>query len=180
MTKRTILAIVSIAIAGMTTPASAADSNFYGVASVGRSTIGVDPNSVNNFTAANGTGGTVTSAMSNDVGFKAQLGYQFTRMFSLEGGYTNLGTAQFVHTNPVYTAIGNKKADLFNLDMVGKFDLDPAVCIAGQTWLYRWETKSNMPTPAGMTGVTEDGFDWKFGAGGQYAFTERFAVRGEF
>jgi OOP family OmpA-OmpF porin len=177
--KKSAVAVIALTAAFASAPV-AAQSNFYGVASVGRSTIDVDPTAVNNFTTAIGLGGTVTQASSNDVGWKLQLGYQMTKSLALEGGYTNLGTAEYTHANALYRAIGHKKADLFNLDLVGKIPLNQSFSALARLGAYRWETKSNLPTTAGMTSVTDDGYDLKAGVGAQYDFTANFALRGEF
>jgi opacity protein-like surface antigen len=179
MIKKSAVAVIALTAAFASAPV-AAQSNFYGVASVGRSTIDVDPSAINTFTAASGLGGTVTQASGNDVGWKLQLGYQMTKSLALEGGYTSLGTAEYTQANALYTATGHKKADLFNLDLVGKVPLNQSFSALARLGAYRWETKSNLPTPAGMNSVTEDGYDWKFGAGAQYEFTPNFTLRGEF
>ena len=179
MIKRSAFAVIALTAAWASAPA-AAQSNYYGVVSVGRSTIDIDPNSVNFFAAANGVGGSTTVPNSNSFGWKLQLGYHFSNLFALEGGYTDLGKARFTNINAVYTATGDKKADLFNLDLVGKVALNPAFSLLGRIGGYRWDTKSDLPAAAGIISKTENGYDWKFGAGVQYEFTQKFALRGEF
>jgi len=179
MIKKSAVAVIALT-AAFASALVAAQSNFYGVASVGRSTIDVDPNSVNNFASGAGLVGSATIANSNDVGWKLQLGYQFGTSFALEGGYTDLGHAEYTTSNTLYTARGSKRADLFNLDLVGKVPLNQSFSALARLGAYRWETRSNLPTTAGMTSVTDNGYDWKFGAGAQYEFTPKFALRGEF
>ena len=179
MIKRPLLAILAMAAAGVAAPASAAGSNFYGVASVGRSTIDADVTSINRF-AASSVGVSATSNSTNDVGWKLQLGYQMTHSFALEGGYTSLGKANYITSNPLYTANGEKKADLFNLDLVGKVEINPSLSLLGRIGGYRWQTKSDLPFAAGMSRVTDKGYDFKAGVGAQYDFTQNFALRGEF
>lgn len=194
MLKRSTFAILAIATAGAATAAdsgagaaagagaggsAAAGSKFYGVASVGRSTIDVDPASINAFGARN-VGPTSTSNSTNDVGWKLQLGYQMAPMWALEGGYTSLGRAKYITSNPTYTASGERKADLFNLDLVGKVEINPSFSLLGRIGGYYWRTDSDMPFAAGLSRVRDTGTDFKIGAGVQYEFTRNFALRGEF
>ena len=178
MIKRSTLAI--FALAASTTVPALAQSNLYAVVGVGRSTIDVDGAAVDAFAIRNGLTTSVTGTDSRSTGWKLQLGAPLNNTWAIEGGYMNLGTARFTNTNNAYTATGDKKADLFNLDIVGKFPLSQSFSLLGRFGVYRWETKSNVPTSAGMTNTTDNGFDWKFGAGGQYDFTTSFALRGSF
>jgi hypothetical protein len=45
---------------------------------------------------------------------------------------------------------------------------------------YRWETSSSVPTTFGMTSISNDGYDFMFGASVQYDFTSNFGLRGSF
>ena len=179
MKMKTTLALLAIAAASVATPA-AAQSSLYAVVGVGRSTIDVDSNSVNVFAIANGLTASSTRNDSKSTGWKLQLGHQYNETFAVEIGYMNLGTARFDNTNNLYTSTGDKRADLFNLDLVGKLPLSQQFSLLGRLGGYRWETKSNLPTAAGMTSRSDDGFDWKFGAGLQYDFTKSFALRGSY
>ena len=179
MFKRSIFLIIAIAAVGAATTVAAADSKFYGVASVGRSTIDADPATINAFGAAN-VGITSTSTSSNDVGWKLQLGYQMSPTWALEGGYASLGQAKYVTANPTYTASGAKKADLFNLDIVGRAEINKSFSLLGRIGGYYWKTDSDMPFATGLSRVSDTGTDFKIGAGMQYDFTRNFAMRAEF
>ena len=180
MNTRPLLAVIAISAAGMAAPALAADSNFYMVAGIGRSSIDVDPNSINFFATANGLASSVTVPSSNSFGWKLQLGFQFNKYVALEGGYEGLGKASYFNINNVYTAQGEKRAALVNLDLVGKFPLGDSFSLLGRLGMFEWETRSDLPTAVSLIGKTENGFDWKFGAGVQYDFTNAFSLRGEF
>lgn len=180
MMQKLVLTIVAIAAAITVAPALAADPKFYGVASVGRSTIDASPGAINAFAASNGAPPSNTSNSSNDVGWKLQLGYQMTNSFALEGGYTSLGRAKYIISNTAYTLSGEKKADLFNLDLVGRAEINPSFSLLGRLGAYRWQTKSDLPFATGLRNVSENGTDIKFGVGAQYDFTQNFALRGEF
>jgi OOP family OmpA-OmpF porin len=174
-----ILAILAIAAASSATPA-AAQGPFYGVVGMGRSTIDVDPSSVDRFALANGLATSSTATSTKDFGWKLQLGLPISSAFAVEGGYMSLGRSTFINTNNLYIATGDKQASLFNLDLVAKMPLNQSFSLLGRVGAYRWETESNLPTSAGMSYRTDDGFDWKFGAGVQYQFTNTFALRGAY
>lgn len=173
-------ALVAIAITAFNSAPVAAQSKFYAAGSVGRSSIDANGASINNYAAAAGLTGSTTTTSSNDFGWKAQLGYQMSPSWALEGGYSSLGRAEYTTSNTLYTAKGSKKADLINLDLVGKLPLNRSFSLLGRIGGYRWETKSDLPTTAGMRGVNENGYDVKAGVGAQYDFTPNVAIRGEF
>jgi opacity protein-like surface antigen len=182
MFKKSILAMLTIAAAGAATPAAAADNNFYGVASGGRSTIDADAAAINAFALRSGVT-TATSNSSNDVGWKLQLGYQMTPTWALEGGYASLGQAKYIVTAAApaaYTASGTRKADLFNLDLVGRVEINKGFYALGRLGGYYWRTDSDLPFAAGLNKTRDTGTDVKIGAGLQYDFTRNFALRGEF
>lgn len=199
MVKRSMFAILAITAAGAVAAADgtggggaagagaagyspSASSRFYGVASVGRSTIDANAAAINASGARNGVA-TTTSNSSNDVGWKLQLGYQMTPTWALEGGYGSLGKAKYFVTAAApaaYTASGVRKADLFNLDLVGKIEINKSFSLLGRLGGYYWRTDSDLPFATGLAKVRDTGTDVKFGAGVQYEFTRNFALRGEF
>jgi hypothetical protein len=54
--------------------------------------------------------------------------------------------------------------------------------LLGRVGCYYWKTISRLPnaTTLATTGVDDSGWDLKVGAGLQYDFNPRFALRGEF
>ena len=178
MFMRSVVAILAVSGAVSAMPAVAAGSAFYGVASVGRSSIDADATSINTFAASKGvTANTSTSSV--DLGWKLQGGYQMTPTWALEGGYTSLGHAKYVTSNAAYTATGYKKTGLVNLDLVGKAELNQSFSLLGRIGGYYWRTDSDMPYATGLNRVRDTGTDIKVGAGIQYDFTRSFAMRGE-
>jgi OmpA-OmpF porin, OOP family len=189
MILKPVLALLAAVTVCVATPAMAqsksksaanGSSGLYGVVGVGRSTIDVEGTSVDIFARAHGLTTSVTGTDSKSTGWKIQLGHHLGDTWAMEFGYMNLGTARFNNTNNLYTSTGDKRADLFNLDFVAKIPLSQQFSVLGRLGAYRWETKSNLPTSAGMSSRTDDGFDWKFGAGLQYDFTPAFGLRGSF
>ena len=179
MIKRLTVAMLAITAGGVIAPA-AAQGPFYGIVGVGRSTIDVDPSSIDSFALGHGLAASSTSTTTKDYGWKLQLGLPIGPTFAIEGGYMSLGRAKFTNSNNLYTATGDKQASLFNVDLVGKVPLGQSFSLLGRVGGYRWETESNLPTSAGMTYRTDDGYDWKFGAGVQYEITNNFALRGAY
>lgn len=180
MLKKPILAVIAIAAACVSAPA-VSQSNFYAVFNLGRTSLDADPAAINAFALRNGltTSSTVTS--NDDRGYKAQLGYRFTPIWSLEGGYTSLGKATYTNVNDVAVVNGKKEADLWNIDLVGTLPLNPSWALLGRVGAYRWDTKSDVPTLAGPAGVIKDkGTDFKVGAGVQYSLTANFDIRAEY
>ncbi len=182
MIKRPVFAVLALAAASVTAPALAADSNFYGVFSIGRAKLDSNTATVDNFNMSHGfaTSSTVTST--GATGGKAQLGYNINKNFALEGGFTYLGKADFTSVTNLGTIGGSKEAYLFNFDLVGKAPIDDKLALIGRFGGYYWKTKNEMPNSVtlGTSDVNDNGFDFKFGAGIQYDFTPSFGLRGEF
>lgn len=107
-----------------------------------------------------GGAGTDTS----DTGGKLYLGYGLTPNFSLEGGYVRFGK----FTSPA----GQVKADGAFLDAVGTWPVANGFSVLGRAGLFNGKLDSSI---AG----SDRGTSWKLGAGVQYDFDPRLAVRAE-
>lgn len=182
MIKRPVFAVLALAAASVTAPALAADSNFYGVFSVGRAKLDADSAVVDNHNLNNGFTMSSTIPSTGATGGKAQLGYNVNKNFALEGGFTYLGKSDFTSVTNAGTIGGSKEAYLFNFDLVGKYPIDEKLAMLGRFGGYYWKTKNEMPNSVtlGTSVVNDNGFDFKFGAGMQYDFTPSFGLRGEF
>lgn len=181
MIKRTALALLAVAAACAGAPA-AAQSNFYVLGNLGRTDIDADPNAINGYALRNGFTSSSTTTSNDDRGYKVQLGYRFTPIWSLEGGYTSLGTATYTNVNSFATAVnGKKEVDLWNIDVVGTLPLNPTWALLGRVGAYRWEAKSDVPTlTGGASTIKQKGTDVKLGAGVQYSLTANFDIRAEY
>ena len=182
MLKKSLLSIVALTALCVAIPASAAESNFYGVFSLGRSKIDANSSSVDLYNTTHGFTSSSTSSQTSANGAKAQLGYNLGKTFALEGGYIYLGKADFSSITNLGTIGGSKDAYLFNLDLVAKFPVNEKFSVLGRFGGYYWKTKNEMPnaTTLGNATVNENGFDFKAGVGIQYDFTTNFGLRGEF
>ena len=182
MLKKSLLSIVALTALCAAIPASAAESNFYGVFSLGRSKIDANPSSVDFYNTTHGFPSSSTSSQTSANGAKAQLGYNLGKTFALEGGYIYLGKADFSSITNLGTIGGSKDASLFNLDLVARFPVNEKFSVLGRFGGYYWKTKNEMPnaTTLGNATVNENGFDFKAGVGIQYDFTTNFGLRGDF
>ncbi len=182
MLKKSLLSIVALTALCAAIPASAAESNFYGVFSLGRSKIDANSSSVDLYNTTHGFTSSSTSSQTSANGAKAQLGYNLGKTFALEGGYIYLGKADFSSITNLGTIGGSKDAYLFNLDLVAKLPINEKFSLLGRFGGYYWKTKNEMPntTTLGNATVNENGFDFKAGVGIQYDFTTNFGLRGEF
>ena len=181
-----LLCFVGLVAACSAAPVFAAASDFYGVLSIGRSSIDADSGSVDARNLATGFTSSTTSSSSGATSGKVQLGYNLGKTFSLEGGYNYLGKVNFVSTanNGVGAAAigGSKDAQLVNLDLVAKVPLNEQFSLLARIGGYYWKTKSDIPNAAtlGTTSVDDTGFDFKVGAGVQYDFNPKWGMRGEY
>ena len=182
MSKKPVLAILALSAAGITAPVLAADSNFYGVLSLGRSRLNADSTSVDGHNQRGGFTSSSTSSSNGATGVKAQLGYNLGKTFALEGGYNYLGKADFLSITNRGNIGGSKEASLYNLDLVAKLPVNEQFSVLGKFGVYYWRTRNDMPNPftLGTSTFNDSGFDFKIGAGVQYDFTPRFGLRGEF
>ena len=98
------------------------------------------------------------------TGGKVYGGYSFTPNFGLEAGYATLGKFE--------SAAGSVKADGFFADAVGTLPLASGFSALGRIGLFNGKLDSSL---AG----DERGTSYKIGAGLQYDFDPRLAVRGE-
>ena len=140
MLKKSLLSIVALTALCAAIPASAAESNFYGVFSLGRSKIDANSSSVDLYNTTHGFTSSSTSSQTSANGAKAQLGYNLGKTFALEGGYIYLGKADFSSITNLGTIGGSKDAYLFNLDLVAKFPVNEKFSVLGRFGGYYWKT----------------------------------------
>ncbi len=161
--------------------ATAADSNFYVAGSIGRSKVDVDGTAVDTNNRANGFTSSATATSTGATSGKVQLGYSFSRSFSIEGGYAYLGKATFISATNLGSIAGKKEASAWNLDLVGAIPVSDHFSVFGRLGGYRWQTRNDLPNAATAStrSITDNGWDIKFGAGIQYDITRNFALRAE-
>lgn len=126
-------------------------------------------------------------------GAKLQLGYQFDPNFAVEGGYVDLGKANYLasyNINPVLVPWGTtnlgrvttREARLsgWNLSGVGILPITDRFALFGKLGAMRNQVK----TSDGGAGYPSGGinqYKWKptYGVGGKFAINQNFSVRAE-
>jgi OmpA-OmpF porin, OOP family len=182
MLRKSLLAVVALTSVVVAAPVSAASNDFYGVFSLGRAKLDNSTGSVDTFNLSHGFTSSTSRSDTNTTAAKLQLGYNLGKTFALEGGYNYLGKIDFTSVTNSATIIGSKEAQLFNLDIVAKMPMTDQFSFLARFGGYYWKTKSQMPnaTTLGTSTFNDNGFDFKAGAGVQYDFNPKFAIRGEF
>jgi OmpA-OmpF porin, OOP family len=171
-------------VAGLmvTSIAEAAESGWTMGASVGQSKAKWDNDDISSYVLSPAITGDITDVEDTDVAFKIFAGYQFNHIFSLEGGYFDLGRSKFtVETFPLGSLSNEMSVVGFNIDAVATLPLTEMFSIFGRVGATYSETKASF---AGTGFVTvEDSSDtnsnenYKFGLGVQFNFSERFGMR---
>jgi len=139
--------------------------------------------------ATQGVVGTQESADPTDFGFKAFGGYQFTKYFALEGGYTQLNTFKAsghgatAATGALYQT---QKNNLWSLAAVGTVPVTKSVSVFGKLGVNNWKsiTTSNVININTKDFTRRDtidrGYDPYYGVGISYALLEGVDLRGEY
>ena len=162
MKTKHLIGALAIAAASFSLPAAAqmsmpSLSSAYIGASVGKADL--------DFDCAGFTG-----CDTKDTAWRVFGGYQFSRHFSAELGYANLGEASFVDpVDPI-----NVEGTAWDISAVGAFPVGP-VSIFGRLGLYSADIEASGPggsADASNTGIL-------FGVGVQYDFNKNLGLRAE-
>jgi OOP family OmpA-OmpF porin len=150
---------------------------------IGRTTAHFDtPANLGNFV---GSGFTVNSATSDnrDTGYKLYGGYRFHRNFAVEGGYFDLGNTQYTYnTTPAGSLSGDLRVKGLNLDLVGILPVTERFSVFGRVGAAYAQSRTSFGRTGAVplaNGRTDKSTNVKFGAGIDYAFSDRLSVRGE-
>ena len=174
-----------VAIAVTLSPiASAIDSAWYAGANIGQSRADIDDVRINRSLLGSGFATTSMDEDERSIAGKIFGGYQFNRYFAVEGGYFNLGKFGYTaSTLPAGTLSGDIKVHGLNLDVVGILPLTEKFSAFGRAGVIYSQARDNFSStgsvnrPAFSTRERDTGY--KFGAGIQYAVTDRLVLRGE-
>lgn len=182
---RTARALGLAAIALTLSPiAGAIESGWYGGANIGQSSADIDDQRITR--SLLGSGFAVSSMDEDERSAAGKIfgGYQFNRYLALEGGYFALGKFGYTaRTSPTGSLSGDIKLQGLNLDVVGILPLTDKFSAFGRVGVIHAQARDNFSStglvnrPAPSARQNDTGY--KFGAGVQYAFTDRLAVRGE-
>jgi OOP family OmpA-OmpF porin len=107
-----------------------------------------------------------------DTGFKLIGGYNFTDNFAVEGSYADFGSVSARATGL------HVRADATALAIAGKgtVALSDALSVFAKAGFARWDADVSV---TGIGGDDDSGTDLLYGVGGEYSFSERLAIRGE-
>jgi OOP family OmpA-OmpF porin len=183
MLKKQLLSIIALVSAcTVAAPVMAADNPWYGVFSLGWNQLDADTAAVDFHNVNSGFASSTSSSSSGSLSGKAQLGYMLGKTFSIETGYAYLGKANTTSITNLGVIGGSKEAWLLNFDLVAKVPINETWSLLARFGGYYWQTKNEMPnaTTLGTSTINDNGADFKIGAGVQYDFSPKFAMRGEF
>ncbi len=164
--------------------AMAADEGFYVGLNVGEGKARIAQRDIFNRLVGQGFTATSFDRNSEDTGFKAFGGYQFSPHFALEGGYFDLGEYGFDAVMvPASTFSGDVEVRGINLDAVLKYPLTEKLSVLGRVGVTRAETEGSFRSSGAALVSTastkERDTNVKYGVGLQYDFTNAFAMRVE-
>lgn len=162
--------------------ASAAEPGWYIGANIGESRADIDDEKIVARLLSDGFRTVTLRETEDQTGFKVFTGYQFSRNLAVEGGYFDLG--QFSYTarmEPWAIMTGDAKMRGLNVDMVGFLPFGEKLSAFGRAGVIYAETRDRF---RGYGPVIIDPFNahkteasWKYGAGLQYEFTDKVAMR---
>lgn len=178
-------ALSLVTLSGMASSwATAEDAGWYVGASVGQSMAEIDNARISRSLLASGFTGVSISDDERDIGYKLFGGYQFNRIFSLEGGYFDLGNFGYTATTmPAGSLNGSIKLGGLNFDAVGTLPLTEKFSLLGRAGVNYAQAKdsfsgSGAVNPTNPSARKRDQ-NYKVGVGAQYDFTKSFGMRAE-
>jgi len=175
--------LIALAVLASTC-AWSADSGWYAGTSIGQSQASIDDARIAAGLLGNGLATTSISNVNRDLGYKVFGGYQFNKVFALEGGYVNLGKFGFVaNTAPMGSLTGEIELHGINLDAVGTLPITEKFSVFGRigaAYLQANDTFTGTgaviphnPNPSSRE------TNLKVGLGLQYAMSDAMSLRAE-
>jgi OmpA-OmpF porin, OOP family len=185
-----LLAMGSVGALLATTNVYAQDNSYiFGGISVGQSHGKSDAGGMAAFQIKGATPAlTVTGLDRDDTdnAYRVFMGYQFNRYVGLELGFFNLGRFNYrATTSPAGSVEGQTKIQGGGVDVVGTLPLNESWSLLGRIGGQYAKTRNVFSsTGTGSTFVSDPSpsarqFNYKVGAGVQYAFSPNFLMRGE-
>jgi OOP family OmpA-OmpF porin len=177
------LTLIALAVLGSAPVLSQELLGPYVGGNIGRTSASFDtPSTLGNFV---GPGFAVNSASTDnrDTGYKLYGGYRFHRNFAVEGGWFDLGHSQYTYnTTPAGSLNGDLRVRGLNLDLVGILPVSDRFSVFGRVGAAYAQSRSSFGRTGAvpLAGARDDkSTNVKFGAGLEYAVTDRLALRGE-
>lgn len=159
------VAAASLAAVAGAQAQSSASSSGSDYAMHGNSYIGLNAGQ-SDFILGNGTG--IFGSDKHDTAYNIYAGTYFNNNFGFEIGYTDFGS--------VNRAGGRTKADGINLSLVGKLPVSGSFNLLGKIGTTYGRTDVSSAAGSGVAAGTENGFDWSYGVGAEYAFNPQWSA----
>lgn len=176
------LALIAFVAATVATPALAGD--VYIVGSIGRSTVDLNKNFLDNALTSAGATSLSSTLDDSDTAYKIQVGYQYSQNFAVEGGYINLGEATYSASYTGGSANAKAEASGLNIAAVGILPINQSFSVFGKLGLIDAKVKvsANATGPGGSASGSASSTDWRpyFGAGGTYNVNKQLGIRIEY
>lgn len=164
-----------------------AEGNFYVAGSIGQSRFNLDWDKSDADALIEDASLTVNSSKldKRDTAYKVQIGYQFNQYFAVEGGYIDLGAAEYkAEIDGGATGKVEYETTGVNIGAVAVMPLTSSFSLLAKFGLIRSDVDFTVRASAGSVSAseTESGtqIDTYVGLGAQYAFTDNFAARVEY
>lgn len=174
-----------VALAAVASPCAMADDpTGYVGGNIGKSKASLDDARITGRLLSEGFTTTSLSDDKSDTGFKVYGGYQFNKVFALEGGYFDLGKFGYTaNTLPAGTLRGDIKVHGLNLDLIGSIPVGDWFSVFARAGVIGAEAKDRF-TGTGAVSVIDPNpkkraVSYKFGAGLGLDFTPAFGMRVE-
>jgi len=178
MKRKAVLGAVAAALALAMAYAQAAPDDKPGWCAgidLTRSNLGLSTSGIDSALANQGIAGS-TSISTQDTGVGLNLGYRFSRSFTLEGGYIDLGRYNYgtlVTGPPSDTVQGVYKAHAFSISAVRILPMNQRWSLYGKAGLARISTDLGAASLTGATtlsNVSGSNYGWLLGVGATYDF----------
>jgi OOP family OmpA-OmpF porin len=115
----------------------------------------------------------------DSVAWRLFGGYRFNRYVGVEGGYVNFDEFDSSASAAGQTAKVEAEADGYTLAITGAIPLGERFAIIGRAGYLFWDADAKVEVNGTkLDSSNEDGSDAFFGAGLEFSFNDRFALRG--
>jgi OOP family OmpA-OmpF porin len=175
---RTGLVAVALAVS------SVASAQGYVVGSIGRTTVDLDKGRLDGILTSAGAAALSSNLDKNDTGYKIQLGYQFNPNLAIEGGWIDLGKANYSATFTGGNARFDVKASGFNVAALGIFPINDSFSLFGKLGFIdaKVEASASAVGAGGAAWASASATNWKptWGLGGTFNVNKQFGIRAEY
>lgn len=175
--------LACMVLAAMTSSLTLADdAGWYIGGNLGQTRADIDENRIAKSLLESGFSNTLVNDDSTDRGYKLFGGYQFNSYLALEGGYFDLGEFSFTSTTqPPGTFNGKIELRGVNLDVVGFVPITEKFSAFARIGVNYAEARDKFNGTGSVhvlsPNAKERDTNPKVGAGLQYAFTDKLAMR---